>query len=236
MGKEKQFTILIIISTILFLIGLGGTIYNELNKFEAYTIRDTSTSVIDLETEIKFEEIQTNDDETEMAETSAETSDTAISESSQEIQPIVEEIPDVYVEADGEYLTAAQSDYTKNDLMLLARIIENEAGSNWCTDEHQRAVASVVMNRVNDARFPDTVYGVISQGWNGECPIQYAVGGEERFFNIMPSERAIANAEFVLNYGATVDGAVWQSEFVQGEIVEVFAYPEIQSTITYICK
>jgi len=125
---------------------------------------------------------------------------------------------------------------SNDDLLYLAKIIENEAGSNWCTDDHQRAVASVVLNRVNDARFPDTVYGVISQGWNGECPLQYNVGGVERFYSLEPSERALANAQYVLEHGSTVGSAIWQAEFIQGEIVAYFAYPEVYETITYICK
>ena len=181
---------------------------------------------------IETEEVQTNDIETEMAETSAETSDTALSESSPEIQPIVQEVPGVHVETDGEPLI----EYDESDLMLIARIIQNEAGADIATDEHQRAVASVVLNRVNDARFPDTVYGVISQGWNGECPLQYAVGGAERFFSIVPTDRAIVNAQYVLTYGSTVADAVWQAEFIQGEIVAVFEYPGTGFGTTYICR
>lgn len=126
--------------------------------------------------------------------------------------------------------------YSDDDLMYLAKIVQNEAGCDFCTDEHQRAVASVVINRVNDARFPDTIYGVISQGWNGECPLQYNVGSVERFNSLEPSERALANAQYVLEHGSTVDGGIWQAEFIQGEIVAQFAYPEIYSVVTYICK
>lgn len=130
-----------------------------------------------------------------------------------------------------------QAAYSDEDLLYLAKIVENEAGSNWCTDEHQRAVASVVLNRVADPRFPDTIIGVITQGWNGECALQYAVGGWERFNALEPSERAIENARYVLENGVTVDGAIWQAEFPQGNaILATFEYPEIYSTITYICE
>ena len=128
---------------------------------------------------------------------------------------------------------SSNSQVNDDDLMLLARIVQNEAGSYYCSDEHQRAVASVVINRVNDPRFPDSIYGVISQGWNGECPVQYAVGSPERFFSLEPSERALANAAYVLEYGSTVDSAIWQAEFVQGEIVAVF---QTAYSTTYICK
>ena len=123
-----------------------------------------------------------------------------------------------------------------DDLLYLAKIIQNEAGSDFCSDEHQRAVASVVLNRVSDPRFPDTILGVITQGWNGECALQYAVGGWECFNALEPSERAMENARYVLENGSTVEGAIWQAEFIQGEIVAEFAYPEIYSTVTYICR
>lgn len=127
--------------------------------------------------------------------------------------------------------------YTDEDLLYLAKIIQNEAGSDFCSDEHQRAVASVVLNRVSDPRFPDTIIDVITQGWNGECPLQYAVGGWERFSEIEPTERAIENARYVLENGVTVDGAIWQAEFPQGEeVLMMFEYPGVYSTITYICR
>lgn len=126
--------------------------------------------------------------------------------------------------------------FSDEDLLYLAKIVQNEAGSDFCSDAHQRAVASVVLNRVADPRFPDTIIGVITQGWNGECALQYAVGGWERFNALEPFERAIENARYVLEHGVTVDGAIWQAEFVQGEIVAEFAYPEIYSTVTYICR
>lgn len=49
--------------------------------------------------------------------------------------------------------------YTESDLKLLAAIIQAEAGS--VDYGGMIAVGSVVMNRVNDSRFPDTIPGVI---------------------------------------------------------------------------
>lgn len=126
--------------------------------------------------------------------------------------------------------------YSDEDLLYLAKIVQNEAGSDFCSDAHQRAVASVVINRVSDPRFPDTILGVITQGWNGEYALQYAVGGWERFNALEPSERAIENARYVLEHGVTVEGAIWQAECIQGEIVAEFAYPAVYDTVTYICK
>lgn len=177
------------------------------------------------------------------AETETETE--TVEETQLEFEPIESEAEIEPIEVESEKTSESNAETEENisistfdydDLMLLAKIVQNEAGCDFCTDEHQRAVASVVINRVNDARFPDTIYGVISQGWNGECPLQYNVGGIERFNSLKPSERALANAQYVLEHGSTVDGAIWQAEFIQGEIVAYFAYPEVYSTITYICK
>ena len=197
-------------------------------------------SEIENEFDIQFEPI-----ETELEVCNIET-ETVTSETTSEIVETTSEISVVEsstsqeneFNTDGNVDTCGEetTDFVQvndDDLMLLARIITNEAGSDWCSDEHQRAVASVVINRVNDARFPDTVYGVISQGWNGECPVQYAVGSPERFFDLIPSERALANAQYVIEHGSTVGSAIWQAEFIQGEIVAVFVYPY---STTYICK
>ena len=186
-------------------------------------------------TPIETSEIKENESETnETAETILLVDTTeAVSASGTDIQ---QEIPQVAEITDQDVAVEQVVIPQYDDVMLLAKIIQNEAGADIATDEHQRAVASVVLNRVNDSRFPDTVYGVISQGWNGECPAQYAVGGAERFFSLVPSERAISNAEYVLTYGSTVPGAIWQAEFVQGEIVAVFEYPGTGFGTTYICR
>ena len=103
------------------------------------------------------------------------------------------------------------SKYTEYELDLLARLINAEAGSSWLTDEHQRAVASVVLNRIADPRFPDTMYSVIYQKgqyactWNG-------------MINIAPSQRAIDNAKYVLENGVTIpENVIFQAHFKQGK-------------------
>ena len=55
--------------------------------------------------------------------------------------------------------TGSVSDY---DRRLLAEIVQHEAGSNWITQYNKAKVVAGVMNRVRDARFPSTVYGVLT--------------------------------------------------------------------------
>ena len=134
---------------------------------------------------------------------------------------------------------AAHSD---EDLLYLAKIIENEAGSDYCTDEHQRYVASVVLNRVASPRFPgDTILEIALCGYGDGNPIQYDYslygGGVEGFNSIEPSERAIENARYVLENGVLDESVVWQANFEQGdETVIKFTYDFATSPTTYICR
>ena len=58
------------------------------------------------------------------------------------------------------------SQYTDEDIRILATTVYYEAGGT--TEQLREYVAQVVLNRVADDRFPDTIYGVITQ------PGQYA--------------------------------------------------------------
>ncbi len=48
------------------------------------------------------------------------------------------------------------------DTLLLAKLINAEAGEG-CSIEHNQLVGCVVMNRVKDSRFPNTISEVIYQ-------------------------------------------------------------------------
>ena len=65
-----------------------------------------------------------------------------------------------YVEPEPEIVTLSISDY---DFTLLCEIVEHEAGSDRIGTWDKACVAAGVMNRVKDSRFPDTVYGVLTQ-------------------------------------------------------------------------
>lgn len=62
-------------------------------------------------------------------------------------------------------LTSSQSSssYNSNDRYLLAKVIYAEARGESYTG--QVAIGAVVLNRVKDSRFPNTVAGVIYQPW-----------------------------------------------------------------------
>lgn len=105
--------------------------------------------------------------------------------------------------------TAAPT-YSNSDIDLLARVINSEAGSSWHTDEHQRAVGSVVLNRVADGRFPNTIRDVVYQKGQYGCV-------SNGMINRTPSQRAIDNAKYLIENGVTIPtNVVWQSGGKQG--------------------
>lgn len=111
------------------------------------------------------------------------------------------------------------------DVELLALIIYQEAGGDAVCDDCRRRVADVVLNRVADWRFPDSIEGVITQRaqygrlyWTGIVwPARASLGSEQ-----YAVERAYRIAEEVLSgqhselYG---EGWIYQAEFTQGETV-----------------
>lgn len=126
-----------------------------------------------------------------------------------------------------------KSSYTSEELDLLARLVEAEAGTSDITDEHQQLVAMVVINRTKDKDFhASTIKEVIYAKNQYEC---VSIGS----INNKASERAIKNAKKALE--GEVDcpsDIVWQSEFPQGSNPNN-PYKKIKvkslGTTTYFC-
>lgn len=118
---------------------------------------------------------------------------------------------------------------TFDDLYLLSKIVETEAGSSWLTEEHRQMVASVVVNRVKSPEFPNTLYEVVYQRG------QYAAARTSRFENLIPSEKTVRSAMAILKDGSIAPpNVVFQAEFVQGK----GTYKKITDNIlgtTYFC-
>lgn len=126
-------------------------------------------------------------------------------------------LPEIEAEAKNEAGTA----YTDEELELLACAIYCEAGGDACTDETRRMVGEVILNRVADPRFPDTIEGVLTQKsqygrfhWTGVVWPSRAAHEPEAV------ERAYRCAEAVLTEPRLLPAdVVFQAEFVQGEVV-----------------
>jgi N-acetylmuramoyl-L-alanine amidase len=93
--------------------------------------------------------------------------------------------------------------YTVKDLYWLAKIVHAEAEGEC--DEGQIAVANVVLNRVNDNRFPNTIKEVIFQKVNGVAQFSPTIDGR---INLLPDERAIENAKKALEGKVVVPDSV----------------------------
>lgn len=113
-----------------------------------------------------------------------------------------------FIEAANLYEEPVNHNYFDHDLYLLAHLIAGEAQP--CDDMEQRYVASVVLNRVADSRFPNSLEGVIFQ------KRQYACIPDGNFYR-QPTERNWANARWILENGSILPGnVVWQSGGKQG--------------------
>lgn len=139
-------------------------------------------------------------------------------------ETIPETVPETVPEATEAPTTAeTEPEEGMSELEMLACVIYQEAGGNGSCDDCRRRVADVVLNRVNDRRFPNTIYEVLTAPrqygkfhWTGIVwPARHTNPGEAEAV-----ARAWRIAEEVLNgqhselYG---QGYIWQAEFVQGK-------------------
>lgn len=135
---------------------------------------------------------------------------------------ISEESTEEEVEADIEEPVEEEIEVDPEDLEMLACVIYQEAGADYCCDDCRRRVADVVLNRVGDDRFPDNIQDVLTQKrqygryyWTGVVWPERAQNDCEKH----AVERAYRIAEEVLKgehselYG---EGYIWQAEFKQG--------------------
>ena len=204
------------------------TIIEETVETETEVETDIFTEPVteEVETEPETEEVETSDaltnnmsgvimkpvveEETVTAETITEPVTEEITEPVTE--PIIEQPVDTKVYID------------KDDILSLgACIIYQEMGGDYGCDDCRRRVLDVVLNRVANPRFPNTIYDVLTQG-----KMQYGfdkttgVYWQERAKypgEAHAVERAYRIAEEVLNgkhsdiYGKDY---IWQAEFIQG--------------------
>lgn len=109
-----------------------------------------------------------------------------------------------------------------SELEMLAIVIYREAGSDSHCDECRRRVADVVLNRVADPRYPNTIYGVLTQRsqygnmhwtgvvWPDRAYSQYEADAVRRAYRIAEE---VLNGQHSSLYG---EGYIYQAEFKQG--------------------
>lgn len=104
-------------------------------------------------------------------------------------------------------------DYTEEDLYVMAHALAGE--SQNCSDEEQRYVGSVILNRVAHSSFPGTIKGVVFQKG------QYACTRDGNYYR-EPTEKNWANARWLLENGSVLPAnVVWQSGSRQGKGVYI---------------
>ena len=102
------------------------------------------------------------------------------------------------------------------DILLLARIIANEAGADYLSTELSYYVGSVVVNRVNSDLFPNTYAEVAYQ------PGQYSPVGSPAWYEY-PNERSLKVARDLYENGSVLpENVVWQANFKQGKGVYIY--------------
>ena len=124
--------------------------------------------------------------------------------------------------------------YTEQELEMLALVIYQEAGSDKCSDETRLMVGTVVMNRIADDRFPDTMEEVITERsqygrlhWTGIVWPERASSPTEAH----AVERAYTIAKRILDGERSFgEDVIFQAEFLQG--TEMVAY----SDGMYFCR
>lgn len=96
--------------------------------------------------------------------------------------------------------SSSSSNYSSNDRYLLAKVIYAEARGESYTG--QVAIGAVVLNRVEDSRFPNTIAGVIYQPWAFT-----AVNDGQ--INLEPNQTAYQAADDALNGWDPTYGCVY---------------------------
>lgn len=118
-----------------------------------------------------------------------------------------------------------EAPYTEEDFWYLSHVIQAESG--YCEKAMMEGVGSVVINRVNDDRFPDTIREVIEQ------PGQYST--LSWLESQIPTDEVLEVTEdLLLNGSKFPTDVVWQANFPQG--TEIYKTISTSYSTMYFCK
>ena len=121
--------------------------------------------------------------------------------------------------------------YTDNDLYVLSHIISAEAGN--CGEDMMIGVGSVVLNRVADPRFPDTIEAVVFQT---DPTLQYGPIASGTYYN-EPTPEAVDVAKMLLEEGSQFpEDVIYQSNDILGEVYTYLDPPPGIGRRMYFCK
>ena len=120
--------------------------------------------------------------------------------------------------------------FSYEDLEVLSKIIEAEAGMNWLDDYIRMCVGEVMMNRVASKDFPDTIREVAYQ--EGQYHhIKYGL-----FDEIVPTMKSVRTALRLLNGDRVINDkdVVFQANFPQGSGIYEIIHDNLLGN-TYLC-
>ena len=120
-----------------------------------------------------------------------------------------------------EHKVIEETNFTGEQLEILAIIIYQEAGGDKCSDDTRRKVGSVFLNRVNSPLFPDTFKEVATAKNQYGRLSKTGIKWPDRASNELEKhavDRAYSIAEELLIGGSILpENVIWQSEFPQGD-------------------
>lgn len=91
--------------------------------------------------------------------------------------------------------------YTEKELDLLFKVVQAEAGDE-CSFEQKTHVASVILNRLSDARFPDSIFDVLTKD-------QFQCIADGRYKKVTVSDITILSTEFAFEIMDTTYGCLF---------------------------
>lgn len=153
----------------------------------------------------------------------------------QTTEAIIEETTtaDIIVEETTE--TEVAPNYTEEDLMLLAQLIEAEGGieSYQC----KLYIGSVVLNRVQHSSFPNTLRDVIFQvDKDGihQFSVTYVREDGTRAIDCIPREESFKAAEYLITYGTQLPPDIlvfYASYCTEGWVTTRAEYTKVDTTV-----
>ncbi len=127
--------------------------------------------------------------------------------------------------------TETEKPYSDEDLYVLSHIISAEAGN--CSEDMMLYVGSVVLNRVEDDRFPDSIYEVVFQT---DPTLQYGPTEDGSYYK-EPTPEAVEAAEKLLEEGSVLPAdVIYQSNEILGEYYTHLDPPPGVGKRMYFCK
>lgn len=230
----KNLKKIIAVSLILCMVfSLTSLVYAENVEEENDIFEDVKTEEVnDIFEDIETEEVNkstltlTYAEQIKMKNTAHEIAELARSMGLSEDDPIIKRASDLWWEAHYAEIYPTQT-YSDEDLRILTNVIHFEACC--CPEWHKELVGQVVLNRVADSRFPNTIKDVVAQ------PGQYSVSYTTKTIDCQNCNDV---AKHVLEYGVDCpENIIYQANFKQGKGVYKTSYVNtgwFRST-TYFC-